>query len=57
MSDQELQDQFALCQQWQDAEQWDLLAMAYYVRGYLLNSVYCFNKADAVRVAVETEVA
>jgi hypothetical protein len=57
MSDQELQDQFGLCQKWRDAEQWDLLAMAYYARGYLLNAVCCFNLADACRavVAVETE--
>ena len=58
MSDEELQDQFGLCQKWQDAEQWDLLGIAYYGRGYLLNALHCFRQADAVRaaVAVETEV-
>ena len=59
MSNAELQDQFALCQQWQDAEQWELLGIAYYGRGYLFNALHCFRLADAVRavVAVETEVA
>jgi hypothetical protein len=56
MSDDELKAQFERCEIWQDAEQWDLLAMAYYARGYLLNALCCFNKADACRVAVETEV-
>jgi cytochrome c-type biogenesis protein CcmH/NrfG len=56
MNDQELQDQFGLCQKWQDAEQWDLLALAYYARGYLLNALHCFKQADACRVVVETEM-
>jgi hypothetical protein len=56
MSDQELQDQFKRCEVWQAAEQWELLAMAYYRRGYLLNALDCFRKADICRVAVETEV-
>lgn len=59
MSDLELQAQFQKCQHWKDAEQWDLLAMAYYQRGYLLNALHCFREADAIRVvvAVETEAA
>jgi hypothetical protein len=58
MSNDELQAQFQRCEIWQDAGQWDLLAMAYYARGYLLNALCCFKKADALRegVAVETEV-
>lgn len=57
MSNEELQAQFKRCEVWQDAEQWNLLAMAYYARGYLLNAVCCFNRADACRavVAMETE--
>jgi hypothetical protein len=57
MSNDELQAQFKRCEGWQDAEQWDLLATAYYARGYLLNALCCFKKADACRVsvAVETE--
>lgn len=59
MSNEELQDHFALCKKWQDAEQWDLLGIAYYGRGYLLNALHCFKQADACRsvVAVETELA
>jgi len=56
MTDQELKDQFEWCKVWQDSQQWDWLAMAYYARGYLLNALFCFRQADACRVvAVETE--
>ena len=57
MSDHELMEQFKRCEAWNDPEQWDLLAVAYYQRGYLLNALHCFQKADACRalVAVETE--
>jgi hypothetical protein len=55
MNDDELIEQFKRCEGWQDAEQWDLLAMAYYARGYLLNAVCCFNRADACRAAVVVE--
>lgn len=60
MNNDELKQQFERCQRWQDPEQWDLLALAYYQRGYLLNALHCFRQADALRepvtVAVETEV-
>ena len=54
----DLQEQFRLCEQWNDSQQWDWLALAYYARGYLMNARYCFKRADALRasVAVETEV-
>lgn len=56
MSNDDLKAQFERCQEWQDAEQWDLLAIAYYGRGYLMNALHCFRQADACRaVAVETE--
>lgn len=49
MSDEQLIQQFKLCQQWNNPEQWELLAMAYYQRGYLLNAHCCFQKADACK--------
>lgn len=49
MSDEQLTQQFKLCQQWDDPEQWELLAMAYYHRGYLLNASRCFQNADACK--------
>ena len=56
MSNDELKAQFARCQEWHDAEQWKLLAVAYFQRGYMLNARHCFEQADACRpVAVETE--
>lgn len=57
MTDLELIEQFKRCETWSDAEQWELLAMAYYARGYLQNALCCFKRADALRgvVAVETE--
>lgn len=53
----DFQAQFKLCEEWNDPEQWDALAMLYYQRGYLLNAYHCFKRADACRqpVAVETE--
>lgn len=48
----DLQEQFRLCELWNDSQQWDWLAMAYYARGYLLNAYHCFKRADAVRAAV-----
>jgi hypothetical protein len=61
MSNDELIAQFQRCEQWQDADQWDLLAMAYFNCGYVLNAGVCFTRADACRlqsalvvVAVET---
>jgi hypothetical protein len=50
MTDGELQEQFQRCEVWKDEEQWDLLAMAYYNRGYELNAVVCFQRADACRL-------
>ncbi len=56
MTNDELRTQFARCQEWQDAEQWELLALAYLQRGYELNALHCCRQAQACRaVAVETE--
>lgn len=52
MSNQELQDQFKRCEEWQDPEQWDILGMLYFERKYYLNADVCFKRADAIRVAV-----
>jgi hypothetical protein len=49
MTNQELQEQFKRCEEWKDADQWDFLAMAYYSRGYWMNALFCFRKADARR--------
>lgn len=46
MSDQELREQFQRCQEWNDPEQWELLAVAYWQRGYDLNALQCFNNAE-----------
>jgi hypothetical protein len=60
LSNEELQEQFTRCRQWQDADQWDHLAIAYQARGYLMNALYCFRQADQCRgqqlqaVSVET---
>lgn len=57
MSNEELKEQFARCQSWQDAEQWFALACAYLERGYAMNAVFCFRQWEMCRlpVAVETE--
>ena len=57
MNNEDLQAQFKRCEAWNDPEQWDLLGMAYYQRGYWLNALCCFKRADTclIRVAVETE--
>jgi len=49
MNDDELIAQFKKCEKWKDAEQWDLLAMEYFRRGYVLNAGVCFQRADALR--------
>jgi hypothetical protein len=49
MTNLELQQQFERCQEWQDADQWDYLAVAYHSRGYNLNARACFEKADEIR--------
>lgn len=49
MTNKELSKQQERCEQWQDPEQWDLLALAYYQAGYELNALYCFRRADAIR--------
>jgi hypothetical protein len=51
MTNEELKTQFKRCQKWQDPEQWDLLGMAYYNRGFVLNAGYCFDQADARRLS------
>jgi hypothetical protein len=50
MSNEELKAQFDRCQQWQDPEQWELLAIEYSRRGYLLNARKCYELAEACRV-------
>ena len=54
MSDQELIEQFERCQIWQDPQQWELLALVYLARGYLINARRCFELADACAVTAET---
>lgn len=49
MTDTELQHQFTLCEKWNDADQWDALAHAYFARGYYLTSAACFRRADELR--------
>lgn len=52
MSNQELQDQFRRCEQWNDPEQWELLALEYHRQGYDLNAAHCFQQADKCRELV-----
>ncbi len=49
MSDKELKEQFDRCVIWQDAAQWDELALQYFQRGYYLNASHCFTRADECR--------
>jgi hypothetical protein len=49
MTDTELQQQFERCQEWQDADQFDMLAIEYHRRGYSLNALACFKRADELR--------
>ena len=50
MSNQELQAQFKRCQEWNDPEQWALLALAYLERGYPLNAQRCIELAEAAQI-------
>ena len=52
MTDHELIEQFKRCEQWQNYEQWELLAVEYCHRGYLLNALHCFKRADMCRMSV-----
>lgn len=49
MTNQELREQFARCIEWQDADQWDYLAIEFYRAGFTMNAIECFNRADALR--------
>ena len=49
MNNGELIEQFKMCEAWQDAGQWELLATAYFARGYVLNASVCFKRADECR--------
>ena len=50
MSNEELIAQFRRCEEWQDAEQWDVLGMLYFNLGYVLNAGVCFKRADECRL-------
>lgn len=45
----DFQAQFKLCEKWNDPDQWDALAVMYFQRGYYLNTLCCFRRADACR--------
>lgn len=55
MTNQQLQQSFDYCKRVNHPEQWELLAMAYYARGYDLNALYCFRQADACREVIVVE--
>lgn len=44
-----LQEWFEYCQRQGTADDWDQLALAYYFRGYYLNALAYFRKADELR--------
>ena len=50
MTNEELQEQFKKCEAWKDADQWDMLGMLYFNRGYVLNAGVCFQRADVLRI-------
>ena len=45
----DLEAQGKLCEKWNDPDQWDFLGVAFYVRGFYLNALHCFKRADAIR--------
>jgi hypothetical protein len=47
----DFQAQFRRCEQWNNPEQWDALGLLYYQRGYLLNALHCFERAEACRLS------
>ena len=49
MTNQELREQFARCIEWNDADQWDALAMEFFRAGFVLNAGYCWQRADVLR--------
>jgi hypothetical protein len=49
MTNRQLQAQFKKCQKWNDPDQWDYLAIEYSRKGYTLNAIACFRKADELR--------
>jgi hypothetical protein len=49
MTNQQLREQFARCLEWQDADQWDFLAVEFTRAGFPMNAIECFNRADAIR--------
>jgi hypothetical protein len=49
MTNQELREQFALCLEWQDADQFDMLALEFFKAGFTLNAAECFRRADEIR--------
>lgn len=49
MTNQQLRDQFALCLEWQDADQWDHLAQCFFAAGFVLNAGHCWQRADILR--------
>ncbi len=48
-----LRARFAKCEEWHDAEQWDILGQMYFSAGYVLNAGVCFQRADACRQALQ----
>jgi hypothetical protein len=51
-TDADLAAQFRLCEQWQDADQWEALGFLYLQRfgPMCLNVNYCFRKCDELRM-------
>jgi hypothetical protein len=49
MTNQQLRDQFARCLEWQDADQFDMLALEFFKVGFILNARECFVRADILR--------
>jgi hypothetical protein len=49
MTNQELREQFARCLEWQDANQFDMLALEFFKAGFILNARECFTRADVIR--------
>lgn len=52
MTDQELLQSFSYCMTHDDPTAWLALALAYWERGYLMNALYCYEKAGELQEAV-----
>ena len=56
MTDDELRAQWRKCEEWKDADQWELLAVEYARCGYNLNAKRAYERADECRMSQLVEL-